>query len=452
MSEKLFGTDGIRGIANVYPLTIDFCTKLAVVLSSFICKKNKKVAIARDTRVSGNLIFSALSAGFNSQGIDVINMGIIPTPLCTTLTPKLGVDMSIMITASHNPYKDNGLKLINAEGDKFSDEMTAELEKLMAQPFNPMYNPDTIGSSVYLECGIDDYISTVKQIAPQNSLKNMKIVLDSANGSFSGIMSAVFNYMGAEIISLSDYPDGYNINENCGSQHTDTLCKTVVDNAYNLGIAVDGDGDRIIICDEAGKRLDGDQIIAYLARYMKNHNLLSSDNVVSTVSSNLGLGKYLSSIGLKHHASAVGERYVIEKMRETKSNLGGEESGHIVLSDYTKTGDALLTALVICLGIYESKQKLSEIFPLFQPFPTEAKNLRFENKEIIEKIMNSDLLNEKIKQISDSLAGHGRILVRKSGTEPLIRLKIEDENADTAKQKMDELLDCLKNIENNLMH
>ncbi|MBQ8481070.1 MAG: phosphoglucosamine mutase [Alphaproteobacteria bacterium] len=446
MAGKLFGTDGIRGIANTYPLTVEFCTKLAMVLSRQICTSQKAVLIARDTRISGQMLFNALSAGFLSQGIKIFDAGIIPTPLCTTLTPKYNVDMSIMITASHNPYRDNGLKLINAAGDKFSDEQTNLIEKLMAEPFADNDNQQDIGEIVAINSPEAEYSAKIKKIAPQNALKGMKIVLDAANGSFSKILAPAFEYLGAQIISLADKPDGKNINENCGSQHTENLSQSVIDNRFDMGIAVDGDGDRIIICDENGKRLDGDQIIAYLATYLKNHNLLKGDAVVSTVYSNLGLGKYIRSLGISHYASAVGERYVIEKMREVGSNLGGEESGHMVLSDYAKTGDALYAAIIVSLGIKESSQKVSEIFPVFKPFPCESRNLRFDNKETIEKIMSATQVKDTISQISERLKGHGVILVRKSGTEPVIRLKIEDENEQTASSEMALLEECIKKI------
>ena len=444
MTGKLFGTDGIRGIANTYPLTAEFCTKLAIVLSRQICTRKKAVLLARDTRISGQMLFNALCAGFLSQGIKVLDIGIVPTPLCTTLTPQYDVDMSIMITASHNPYRDNGLKLINAFGDKFSDEKTALIEKLMNEPLADNQNPENIGEIKEIPQAASHYFENIKNIAPEGALSGMKIALDAANGSFSAILAPIFKYLGADIISLADNPDGKNINENCGSQHTENLSKTVVDNRFDMGIAVDGDGDRIIICDENGKRLDGDQIIAYLATYLQKHNLLKENAVVSTVYSNLGLGKYIRSLGLEHHASAVGERYVIEKMREVGSNLGGEESGHMVLSDYAKTGDALYAAVVVSLGVKESGKKVSEIFPVFTPFPSESRNLRFDNREVIERVMSAQEVKDKIAQISERLQGHGMILVRKSGTEPVIRLKIEDEDAGTALKEMTSLEECMK--------
>ena len=443
MAEKLFGTDGMRGVANVYPLTVDFCLKLGNVLGQHFCTDKKRIAIARDTRISGTMLFNALAAGLTSQGVDVLDLGVIPTPLCTTLTSDLDVDMSIMITASHNPYQDNGLKLINKDGDKFTDSDTKKVEELMQTPYNPQYDSQKIGQVVAADCGLDDYFEAVNTLADAGALSGMKIALDSANGAFFDILPYVFKYLGADIISLSDSPDGYNINRDCGSQHTENLSETVVENGCRIGIAVDGDGDRIIICDETGKRLNGDQIIAYLAKYFKDHNLLKGNAVVSTLYSNMGLGKYIRSLGLEHYASAVGERYVIEKMREAGSNLGGEESGHMVLSDYSRTGDAMIAAIVVCLGIKESGKKVSEIFPVFQPFPTEAHNLRFENKEIIGRILENPQVKECVEDITTRLNGHGSLIIRKSGTEPVIRLKIEDEDAAVAAKEAQTLLDCI---------
>ena len=278
------------------------------------------------------------------------------------------------------------------------------------------------------------------KLAGADSLKGMKIVLDSANGAFSGILPEVFKFLGADIVSLSDKPNGKNINENCGSQHTETLCKTVVEQGYDLGIAVDGDGDRIIICDEKGNRLNGDQIIAYLAQYMHKHKLLKNNAVVATIYSNLGLGEYVNSHGLDFYATPVGERYVIEKMQQVGANLGGEESGHMVLSDYSLTGDAMLTAIVVCLGLKESGKKVSEIFPVFTPFPTIAHNLRFADKAEVEKIMSNEKVQNCIETAKKQLEGKGSLIVRKSGTEPVIRIKFEAKDEGLIKALADELL------------
>ena len=446
MSNKLFGTDGIRGIANAYPLTIDFCTRLAQALSQTICTQKHKVAIARDTRISGSMLFSSLAAGFTSQGIDVIDLGIIPTPLCTTLTPTLEVDMSIMITASHNPYQDNGLKLIAANGDKFSDAQSAQVEELLAQNLDINYSPDKIGNITAINVGLEHYLKVAEKIAGKNALSGMKIVLDSANGAFSNILPEVYRRLGAQIISIADTPDGCNINQNCGSQHTEKLCQTVIDSNSQIGIAVDGDGDRIIVCDEKGQRLNGDQIIAYLATYFKQHSLLKGNTAVATIYSNLGLGKYLKSLGINYCTSAVGERYVIEKMRETGANVGGEESGHMVLSDYSLTGDALLASLIICLGLKEANQKMSEIFPIFAPYPTAAHNLRFASKEEVAALLEKEELQHCLQEAKEALADHGSVIVRKSGTEPVLRLKIEDESQELVTEISEKILNCIKKL------
>ena len=446
MSNKLFGTDGIRGIANNYPLTIDFCTRLAQALSQTICTQKHKVAIARDTRISGSMLFSSLSAGFTSQGIDVIDLGIIPTPLCTTLTPSLNVDMSIMITASHNPYQDNGLKLIAANGDKFSDTQSTQVEELLAPQLDITYNPDKIGNITTLNVGLEHYLKVAEKIAGKNALTGMKIVLDSANGAFSSILPEVYRHLGAQIISIADTPNGYNINQNCGSQHTENLCKSVVESDSQIGIAVDGDGDRIIVCDEKGQRLNGDQIIAYLATYFKQNSLLKGNTAVATIYSNLGLGKYLKSLGINYCTSAVGERYVIEKMRETGANVGGEESGHMVLSDYSLTGDALLASLIICLGLKKSNRKMSEIFPVFIPYPTAAHNLRFASKEDVSALLEQAELQKCLQEAKEALAEHGTVIVRKSGTEPVLRLKIEDENQELVTEISEKILNCIKKL------
>ncbi len=446
MSEKLFGTDGVRGIANTWPLNIDFCRHLAIILSHKICTHKQRVAIARDTRISGTMLQAALTAGFTSQGIDVLDLGVIPTPLCTTLTPQLGVDMSIMITASHNPYRDNGLKLITAAGDKFADSDTAALEELLADTtFTPTYDADKIGAVIPTPAGLADYEKTVAQIAPAGALDGLKIVLDSANGAFSGILTPIFRNLGAQIISLSEQPNGRNINLDCGSQHTENLSRTVVENHYDFGIAVDGDGDRIIICDDTGKRLDGDQIIAFLATFLHRHQMLKGHAAVATVYSNLGLGKYIRSLGLDFYATPVGERHVIAQMQKIGANLGGEESGHMVLSDYALTGDALLAALIVALGIKEDGRQVSQIFPIFEPFPAAAHNLRFADKAVISRIMDNPDVQKTIAEAQKNLEGHGVVLVRKSGTEPVIRLKVEDENAAVAEKTAATILDVINN-------
>ncbi len=447
MSKKLFGTDGIRGVAGTYPMTAEFCQQLATTLSHFICTQHKRVAIARDTRISGSELFKGLADGFVAQGIDVIDLGIIPTPLCTTLTPTLDVDMSIMITASHNPYQDNGLKLISATGDKFSDEQTNHLENLLSTNNFNTQTSITNGNIIKHSAGYADYIQIINNIiSTPKPLQGMKIALDCANGAFCDIMPKIYEYLGAEIIVTANHPDGYNINKDCGSQHTENLRQLVINHNCDLGIAVDGDGDRINICNNKGVTLDGDQVIAGLATYYQKHQMLTGNTVVATTSSNLGLGKYLQTLGLNFIASAVGERYVIEKMREHGSNLGGEESGHIVMSDFACTGDALLASIFICLSVGESKQPANTIYPIFKPYPNKSYNLRFADINEVSALMEQPLFKQCVTQIKQQLEGHGVIVVRKSGTEPVLRLKVEDENAELVKILAEKLMDCIKKL------
>ena len=430
MGNKLFGTDGVRGIANEFPMTAEFAFRLAQTLGQLVCSQKKRAAIAKDTRLSGDMLEVAMAAGFTSMGVDVIKLGVVPTPLLTSQTANLNVDMAVMITASHNPYHDNGIKLINAEGDKFSDEQTAKIEELLTSEIVFEHNKDSIGRIFEDDKSIAAYMENARKVAPNyNALKGLRAVLDCANGAFSKILPQIFKDLGAGVITLSNTPDGRNINMDCGSQHTENLQKVVCESHAHIGIAVDGDGDRIIICDENGKRIDGDQIIAYLATYFKDEGLLKGNAVVATIWSNLGLEKYLHSLGINYYRSAVGERYVIEKMRETGSNVGGEESGHMVLSDYAKTGDALLTAIIICCGLVKSGKKMSEIFPLFENCPCEINNIRFKSAEEVSIAMDSSIVQSTIDSAKQKIEGKGSVIVRKSGTEPVIKVRVEGEDA-----------------------
>ena len=428
MTNNLFGTYGIRGVANEFPMTAEVAFRLAQVLSTVVCTGTKRVAIAKDTRISGDMLESALIAGFTSMGIDVVKMGIVPTPLVTAQTPNLNVDMAVMITASHNPYQDNGIKLINSKGDKFDDALTSEIEKILVSDETFQTSKDAVGKTYEDTKSIEAYMENARKVAPNyNALKGLRVVLDCANGVFSKIMPQIFKDLGAGVITLSDSPDGYNINKDCGSQHTENLQKVVVESKAHVGIAVDGDGDRIIICDENGKRIDGDQIIAFLATYFYEHNMLKGNSVVATIWSNLGLEKYLHKLGINYHRSAVGERYVIEKMREFGSNVGGEESGHMVLSDYATTGDALITAIIICLGLVKTSKKMSEIFPLFEKCPCKITNIRFLSVGEAVYALNASSVQKTIERAKQEIEGMGSVIVRKSGTEPVVKVRVEGE-------------------------
>lgn len=445
MSNKFFGTDGVRGVANVYPMTAKFAFRMAQVLSHLVAVKQRRIAIGKDTRESCDMLEASLAAGFTSEGVDVILTGVVPTPLLTAQTKNLHVDMSLMITASHNPFQDNGIKLITAQGDKFSDDLSAQVEHLLLSDISFEPSPEKIGCISFERQVVSNYIENALKSAPNMSaLNGLRVVLDCANGAFYEIMPKIFKTLGAGVITLSNKPDGRNINLDCGSQHTEKLQQTVRESHAHLGIAVDGDGDRIIICDENGARIDGDQIIAFLATYYQQEGLLKANGAVATVWSNMGLEKYLKSLGLELYRTPVGERYVIEKMKEIGANVGGEESGHMVLSDYAKTGDALLTALLICYGLNKSGKKMSEIFPLFEKSPCQILNVRFETPQAVAKALHEPSVEKAIAHAMLKIAGQGSVIVRPSGTEPVVKIRVEGNNLDIVQDLAHTLVDALE--------
>ncbi len=432
MKNSLFGTDGVRGVANVYPMTVDFAMALAMAAAKEICTTKKRVALAKDTRISGDMLEAAMIAGFTSQGVDVLQLGVIPTPALTVLTPRLDVDMAVMITASHNPYHDNGIKLVSADGDKFSDKVTSRLEKAVAKGgFD--FDKDKLGRVVPCFGVVDDYVTTVlRAVKRRNPFRGLKLVVDCANGCFSKIMPAVFQKLGADVVALSCEPDGLNINKDCGSQHIEKMCAAVWENSADLGIAADGDGDRIIVCDEKGKKIDGDQILAFLGQYFKATGELGANTVVATIVSNPGLDRFLAAKGISCVRSAVGERYVIDEMRRTGSTFGGEESGHMVASDYSKTGDCLVTALLFVQALLNTNKKMSDIFPLFQPMPRLRVDSVFSDNAKMAKAFDKPEFQEAIKEGEKLLGKDGKVLVRKSGTEPKIQVWVWSDNLELA--------------------
>jgi len=445
MTNKLFGTDGVRGTANTYPMDVKFAYDLAEVLAKEVCKNKKKVAIGKDTRISGDMLESALAAGFMANGVSVVSLGIVPTPLVTLKTPTLGVDMALMITASHNPYKDNGFKLINGSGDKFSDDFYAHIEELLAEKSKIYKNDDSmpptpVGRFIKNDSVVEEYIENMRQI-PQNykALKGLRVVLDCANGAYHYILPQTFKDLGAGVITINNEPDGYNINKNCGSQHTEQLVETVKNAHAQFGIAVDGDGDRIILVDDEGCVIDGDQLLCFLGLYLRKHNKLKDNIVVSTEWSNLGLGNYLKQNGFTHLKSKVGERYVIDLMKESNASVGGELVGHIVLSDYVKTGDALATAIVLSLAYLEDGRKMSEIFPIFTPYPCRIENIRFSNKEFMAESVEHEDVKKALEQAKAELGTDSNLIARKSGTEPVIKLRVECPDSDLVDKWTEEL-------------
>ena len=422
MGNKYFGTDGVRGVANVFPMTADFAMKLAMACAETVCTNKRKVAIGKDTRLSGDMLEAALTAGFTAKGVDVVRLGVLPTPAVTTVTPKLGVDMAVMITASHNPYKDNGIKLVAADGEKFSDEVTAELEaKVIAGEFN--FDEDKIGAVSDNHQAVDEYIKIAKSTAKGSQpLKGLKVILDCANGVFSKIMPQVYKDFGAEVIAMACEPDGLNINRDCGSMHPQKMMERVKAEQADLGIAVDGDGDRIIVCNEKGEKINSEQIIGFLADYLDSIGALKGRAVVSTVLSNTALERFIKDKKLPYYSTPVGERHVVAKMKEVGGAVGGEESGHVVVMDYCKSGDALIVSLILSEGLLKSGRKMSEIFPVFAMDSFEFVSPRFASREQVKELVkHPDIL--KLKQELDAEMGdEGRIVIHPSGTEPLIRL------------------------------
>lgn len=432
MAGKLFGTDGVRGKANVYPMVPEFALKLGQAAGQLVATKNKKVAIGKDTRISGDMIEAALVSGFTSVGVDVVLLGVLPTPAVTLITESLSVDMSIIISASHNPYFDNGIKLKDYKGDKLSNELTSKLESAVADGKIEL-SYDKIGKVSHYKKAVSDYEKTFKGFT---SLKGLKVVIDCANGAFSHIAPKVLSGLGADVIAIGNIPDGYNINKECGSTDTALIEKTVVANGADIGIALDGDGDRAIVCDEKGKRVAGDQLIGFFGGYLKSQKKLTGNGVVTTEFSNLGMSKYVKSLGLDYHVVDVGEYNIITKMREIGGNVGGEENGHIFLSDYSKSVDGLIVGIKVCEALLNTKKKMSEIFPVFKPFPMNLTNIRFDNREQINQAIDNKESQKVIKEVKKAMKD-GSVVIRKSGTEPVIRLCLQAEDG--------ELVDAMTN-------
>ena len=427
MKNKYFGTDGIRGTVNSGNITGEKFFKFGLASGTFFKnqKRNKQIAvIAKDTRLSGYTLEPALVSGLVSGGMHVFTLGPLPTNGLAMLTKLMKANMGIMITASHNPYFDNGLKLFGPDGMKLSDKIEKKIEKLIdAKNTKQLTNPKFLGRVKRLEDANDKYINILKGNFPKNfNLKGLKIVLDCANGACYKAAPKLLNELGAKVISIGTEPNGLNINDKCGSTYPSKIKSAVKKFKANVGIAFDGDADRIIMCDEKGKIIDGDQIIAMLARRWKSKKILKG-GVIGTLMSNLSLENFLKSEKIKFHRSKVGDRYVKEKMKKLNFNLGGEQSGHIILGKFATTGDGLLVALEVLFSLRKGK-KASDLLSVFKPMPQVLENLSVKNKEII----NSTKCKNAVKKAMKIMGHNGRVLVRKSGTEPKIRIMAESEN------------------------
>lgn len=432
MTRRYFGTDGIRGRANTPPMTADMALKVAMATALALSRENgglsqHRVVIGKDTRLSGYMLEQAMAAGFEAMGMDVIFLGPLPTPGVATLTRSLRADVGVMISASHNGYQDNGIKLFGPDGYKLSDALEQAIEARIDEDlYAQLCEPDRIGKAKRLDDSQGRFVEFVKSSFPRgHDLKGLKIVVDCANGAAYKVAPQVLWELEADIIPIGVEPNGRNINLECGATDTALLQKTVIEEKADIGIALDGDADRLILVDEKGRRIDGDQILALLAYHLQREKTLRGNAVVATQMSNLGLERYLETIGLGLVRTPVGDRYVVEAMRGGGYNLGGEQSGHIILSDYGTTGDGLLAALQALSALRQQSKPASEALALFRPMPQILRNVKFEKGR---QPLENESVQKAIKSAEEKLSGKGRLLVRKSGTEPLIRVMAEGED------------------------
>jgi len=442
--KKFFGTDGIRGTANKFPMTAEIALKVGMAVGARFGKnftKNNhrhRVVIGKDTRLSGYMIEPALTAGFVAMGLDVFLVGPVPTPAISMLTRSLRADIGIMISASHNPYFDNGIKIFDAKGEKLDDEIESEIENLIADDLTKyLASPSDLGRVKRLEDARGRYIEFVKNsFLRDKNLSGLKIVVDCANGASYAMAPTIFRELGAEVFEIGVEPNGFNINLDCGSTHPQALQKKVIECQADIGIALDGDADRLLIANEKGEIIDGDILIALIAEKLHQEGRLKSDIAVITQMSNLALEEYLSYIGVSTIRTKIGDRYVLEAMRKNRCNFGGEQSGHLVLADYSTTGDGLIASLQILSILIDQQKPISEIAKIFKPYPQILQNIKF-NK--IDNPLDNKLVKNFIVEKENELGSQGRILVRKSGTENLIRVMVEGKNYEQIKKITDEI-------------
>lgn len=443
---KYFGTDGIRRIANT-ELTPNLVFRVAKAGAYVLSKHTDHaptILIGRDTRISGTLIESAMTAGFLSYGANVKSLGVIPTPAVAYLTKKLNADASVVISASHNTFEFNGVKYFSNKGMKISDEIEEEIEEIMDSDKLSALNAvgEKIGTSENREDLIEKYVEffehTFKDNFSEHMDLNFKVAIDTANGATYEVADKVFTALGIEHIIINNTPNGVNINDNCGSTHLEGLKKFVVENKLSLGIAYDGDGDRCLAIDENGNVMDGDIILAIVSKYLKKRNKLSKDTVVATVMSNLGLNKYAENNNLTLKQTKVGDRYVLEEMLKEGYNLGGEQSGHVIFLDYNPTGDGILTSLMLIQVMLEEKEKASALASEITIYPQVLINAKVSSDKKYDYEKDSEI-SAKIKELNDEFAGNGRVLIRPSGTEPLVRVMIEGKDQDYITKRAKEL-------------
>ncbi|MBV8704667.1 MAG: phosphoglucosamine mutase [Acetobacteraceae bacterium] len=442
-ARRLFGTDGIRGTANTDPMTAEIALRLGQAAGLIFTRGShrNRVVIGKDTRLSGYMIEPALTAGFVGAGMDVTLVGPLPTPAIALLTRSLRADLGVMISASHNPFEDNGIKLFGPDGLKLSDETERQIETLMAGDLTGrLASAAELGRAARLEDASGRYIEAAKATFPRRLvLDGLKVVLDCAHGAAYRVAPTVLWELGATVIPVGVAPDGFNINQGCGSTAPDFLCQQVLAHGADFGIALDGDADRVLICDEHGHLIDGDQILALIARSWHATGRLRGHGIAATVMSNLGLERFLASLGLALERTKVGDRYVAARMRELGFNVGGEQSGHLILSDFATTGDGLVAALQVLAVLVEQNRPASDVCRVFARMPQLLRNVRFAGASPLRMAK----VQAGIEAAQARLAGIGRLVIRESGTEPLVRVMAEAENEALVAEIVTELCETI---------
>jgi phosphoglucosamine mutase len=442
MARKYFGTDGIRGATNVSPMTAEMAMKVGMAAGAYFLRGDHRhrVVIGKDTRLSGYMLESALVAGFTSVGMDVVMVGPMPTPAVAMLTHSMRADIGVMISASHNAYADNGIKLFGPDGYKLSDEAEEAIEALIDGDI-PLVPSSQIGRARRIDDAQGRYIHFAKSTFPENlRLDGMRVVIDCANGAAYKVAPSALWELGADVVAIGVTPNGTNINDGVGSTAPQTLAETVVASGADIGIALDGDADRLIVVDETGTIIDGDQLMATIAASWARQGRLAGGGLVATVMSNLGLERHLAAQGLGLVRTKVGDRHVLEKMRSSGYNVGGEQSGHIILSDYATTGDGLVAALQILAEVKRSGAPASEVLHRFEPLPQLLKNVRFAGG----KPLDDDAVKAVIAEAEAELAGKGRLVIRPSGTEPVIRVMAEGDDLAQVERVVDRICDAVR--------
>ena len=446
MKRRYFGTDGIRGQSNTFPMTPDLAMRVGIAVGTIFRRGSHRhrVVIGKDTRLSGYMLENAMVAGFTAAGIDAFVLGPIPTPAVAMLTRSLRADIGVMISASHNPYEDNGIKLFGPDGYKLSDDLEMQIEDLLERDLGPqLATADNIGRAKRIDGVHDRYIEFAKRTLPRDvTLQGLRVAIDCANGAAYKVAPAVLWELGADVVTIGNEPNGTNINLNCGSTHPAALQKKVDEVRADIGIALDGDADRVIIVDENGDIIDGDQLMAVVAESWAEDETLKGDGIVATIMSNLGLERFLQSKGLNLARTKVGDRYVVEHMRQHGYNIGGEQSGHIVLSDFGTTGDGLVAALQILACVKRTGKTVSEVCRRFEPVPQLLKNVRYSGGKPLE----DNVVRQAIADAEQELSRHGRLVIRPSGTEPLIRVMAEGDDRSQIERIVNDLVGVIANV------